>query len=331
MSSCVPKEAKDNDYMVNFKALWSVINERYCFLEEKGVDWDAVYKKYEPLVQEKTTNDVQFFKLMASMLDELKDGHVNLISPFDVSHNNEWLGDETEGLNIYARRKILGDNLMTSGGMKYNLYSTPSRPDVKIGYISYGSFNGSVGNTDFIFEYFKDCSAIILDVRGNGGGSVDNSQKLASLFIKEKTLVGYTSHKLGPGKNNFSDPKALYISPSNGKQWTEKPVVILQDRGCYSATNDFLYKVAAAPNVVRIGLRSGGGAGLPSSSELPNGWRIRYSAVKSYDKDMKYVEGGIDPDIYMKGVSYNEDPEAPDLILIGAIQYIIKQNPAPKK
>lgn len=327
LESCVPREPADKDYLVNFKALWTVINERYCFLDEKEVDWDAVYADYEPIVRTNVTNDIQFFYFMSKMLDTLKDGHVNLIAPFDISHNYEWLGDKTEGLNIYAREKALGGELMMSGGMRYNRYTLQDRPDIIFGYISYGSFSSSIGNTDFIFEYFKDCTAIILDVRGNGGGSVDNSDKLVSLFLNEKTLVGYSSHKLGPGRHDFSQPKSLYISPSNSKRWTEKPVIILQDRGCYSATNDFLYKVAVAPLVIRIGLPSGGGAGLPSSSELPNGWKIRYSAVKNYNRDMKNVEQGIEPNIYQKGLSFDESPAGPDLILQRAIKYIVETNP----
>lgn len=326
LSSCVREQPQNSNFIVNFEALWKIIDERYCFLEEKGVDWDAIHDKYEPKVRNQVKNDPQFFYLMSEMLNELKDGHVNLVSPFDVSHNNDWMGDETEGLNIYARRKILGNKLMSSGGMKYNKYEINDRPDVKFGYISYGSFSGSIGNTDFMFDLFKDCAAIILDVRGNGGGLVENSDKLVSLFLKEKALVGYSSHKVGPERGNFSKPKELYVSPTNGKRWTDKPLIILQDRGCYSATNDFLYKVSVAPNVVRIGLPSGGGAGLPSSSELPNGWKVRYSAVKNYDSKMKNVEQGIQPDIYQEGLTFGESPAGPDLILLRALKYIAELN-----
>ena len=27
----------------NFEALWKIIDEKYCYLEEKGVDWDSIY------------------------------------------------------------------------------------------------------------------------------------------------------------------------------------------------------------------------------------------------------------------------------------------------
>ena len=328
-AGCIPQEPVDRNYMVNFEAIWTVINERYCFLEDKGVDWDSVYTEYKPLVS-KVSNDQEFFNLMEKMLDTLKDGHVNLVSPFDITFSDDWMGDETKGLNIYARRKILGKNLNISGGMYYNLYSLSSRPDVKFGYIMYPSFSSSIGNTDYMFELFKNSDAIILDVRDNGGGLVDNSDKLVSLFLKEKTLVGYTSHKLGPGRDNFSKPKEIYVEPSENKRWTDKPVIILQDRGCYSATNDFLFKVSVAPHIVRIGLPSGGGGGMPVSAELPNGWRLRYSAVKSFDRNMKSVEQGVQPDIYQEGVSFDESPAGPDIILTRAIQYIIDLKPAQK-
>ena len=31
----------------NFEALWRIMDEHYCFFEEKGVDWEVVRRKYE--------------------------------------------------------------------------------------------------------------------------------------------------------------------------------------------------------------------------------------------------------------------------------------------
>ena len=100
--------------------------------------------------------------------------------------------------------------------------------------------------------------------------------------------------------------------------------MILQDRGCYSATNDFLVKVSLAPNVYRIGLPSGGGGGMPATSELPNGWRVRYSAVKSLDIHKRSIEGGIAPDKEVANETFDKNPKAPDLILSEGILYLIK-------
>ena len=51
------------------------------------------------------------------------------------------------------------------------------------------------------------------------------------------------------------------------------------------------------PLVTIMGDRTGGGSGLPFSSELPNGWSIRFSACPMYDAQMNHIEFGIEPDI----------------------------------
>ncbi len=321
---CIPNQPRVADYEKNFEALWRIINERYCFLDEKEVDWDQVHTEYSKRIKSEKLDDLTFFNTMAEMLEKLKDGHVNLITPFNTSRYSPWeKQDPTEGLNIYARRKTLGTKLFISGGMAYHIFQSKSE-QLKFGYIMYGSFTSSLGNMPLILSLFKNNSVdgIILDLRANGGGSLQNTTKLLSYFFGEKTLVGYTSHKVGPGRNQFSELRALYVEPDKTITWVDKPVIILQDKGCYSATNDFLYKIACAPNVTRVGIRSGGGAGLPATQELPNGWRIRYSAVKNYDRDRKYVEAGVEPDVHVQNQGYSIDPGASDLILQKGIKVL---------
>ena len=321
--SCVPNTPKDVSARANFEALWKIIDERYCFLEEKGVDWDSVYHAYNAKIQTgKYENDFQLFSLLDQMLAELKDGHVNLISPFDVSGYSAWQGDDTKGLNIYARRPYLVGASVT-GGMYYNFLSIKDK-DINFAYLFYSSFSSSLGNMPLVLKLCEKMDAIVLDLRGNGGGVASSAEQLVSYFIDKKELVGYTSYKTGPGRDQFSGLKPLYISPHEGVRWTKKPLIVLQDRGCYSACNDFLSKIRVAKNVITIGLPSGGGGGLPSSAELPNGWKVRYSAVRSFDKDKKSIEGGIAPMVTQSLPSYYEDPSTDDLILRKAAELLVK-------
>lgn len=327
LSACIPSQPVNADYRANFEALWTIIDERYCFLDEKGIDWDSIHTAYSKEIdlmeEKKMANDLAFFQLMAKMLHELHDGHVNLMTGFDVSANSDWAGDPTEGLNIYMRQRQISGRLMQSGGMLYNNFGIEGQPDHRIGYIRYNSFSSSLGSMDFILKYLDNTDGIILDVRGNGGGLVSNASDLAGYFFDERTLVGYATHKTGPGRDSYSTPKEIYVTPAKGRRWTKKPLVILQDRGCYSATNDFLVKVSLAPNVYRIGLPSGGGGGMPATSELPNGWRVRYSAVKSLDIHKRSIEGGIAPDKEVANEAFDKNPKAHDRILSEGIHYLL--------
>ena len=51
------------------------------------------------------------------------------------------------------------------------------------------------------------------------------------------------------------------------------------------------------PLVTIMGDYTGGGSGLPFSSEIPIGWSVRFSASPSYDAQKQQIEFGIAPDI----------------------------------
>ena len=73
----------------NFEALWAILDEHYCFFEYKDVDWQAVRTEYSRKIDDRMT-DEELFRVCSDMLMELKDGHTNLSSPFDVSRYWIW-------------------------------------------------------------------------------------------------------------------------------------------------------------------------------------------------------------------------------------------------
>ena len=78
-TSCIREEEFNNSPQGNFEALWKIIDEQYCFLDYKQIDWNAIHDKYQPLITSNMPND-GLFQVLDSMLAELKDGHVNLYS-----------------------------------------------------------------------------------------------------------------------------------------------------------------------------------------------------------------------------------------------------------
>ena len=66
VTGCIREEEYANDPVGNFEQLWKIIDERYCFLEEKGIDWDAVHDKYGKLVKPGISDD-DLFDILSQM------------------------------------------------------------------------------------------------------------------------------------------------------------------------------------------------------------------------------------------------------------------------
>ena len=290
-SACEKADKYNPSPRDNFEALWQILDENYCFFEFKDIDWDEVHDRYSVQINE-TMSQYVLFEVLGKMLAELKDGHTNLFSSFDVARYWAWYEDYPANFNAEIQKNYLGTDYKIAGGLKYKRLSND-----QVGYVYYGNFSSGVGesNLDNMFIHFKDCRGLILDVRNNGGGAMSNSDRITQRFLEEKILTGYVTYKTGNGHTDFSSPYPLYLSPSDRLRWT-KPVIVLTNRQCYSATNNLVSIMRLLPHVTVMGDCTGGGSGFPFSSELPIGWSIRFSACPILDADKKHTEFGIEPD-----------------------------------
>lgn len=290
-TSCIREEEYNNTPQGNFEALWKIIDEQYCFLDYKKINWDSIHNVYQPLITPDMTND-GLFEVLGNMLAELKDGHVNLYSSSNVARYWDWYLDYPRNFNEAIIEQYLGRSYRIAGGMEYTIL------DDNVGYIYYESFSSGIGdgNLDQVLSYLTPCNGVIIDVRNNGGGNITNATKIAARFTNEKILTGYIQHKTGKGHSDFSDPVAIYLEPSNSIRW-QKKAIVLTNRHSYSATNDFVNSMRYLPNVTIVGDKTGGGSGLPFSSELPNGWSVRFSASPHLDAEKQQIEFGISPDV----------------------------------
>jgi len=294
LTACVDEDEFANTPQGNFEALWQIIDEHYCFLDYKqheiGLDWQQVYNKYKVRVNDNMNNQ-QLFEVLAAMLSELRDGHVNMSAAHDYARNWSWYEDFPANFSDSLQRIYLGHDYKIAAGMQYRVL------DDNIGYIRYESFQNDIGegNLNEVLSEFITCNGLIIDIRSNGGGNLENARQVAARFAQQKTLVGYMQHKTGKGHSDFSAMEPRYIEPSKQLRW-HKGVCVLTNRHVYSAANEFTLYMKALPNVKQVGDRTGGGAGMPYSSSLPNGWSVRFSAVPMYDTQRQPTEFGIEPD-----------------------------------
>ena len=317
-SSCIKGEPFTSSPTENFEALWKLLDEKYCFFEYKkaeyGLDWDEVHDRYARLVNDSLTNR-ELFDVLSDMVNELRDGHTNLIWDFGTSRYTSFYADYPHNFDSELFSKTLGDKYYYSSGVYY------ARLPENIGYMYIGSFSNSFSQrlVTSIFKYFEECPGLIIDVRDNGGGDLTLAQDLAARFMDEKTLVGYISHKTGTARDAFSKPTPFYVEPDTTLLRWDRRVCVLCNRRSYSATNDFVRNMRMLPQVTIVGDRTGGGSGLPMSTELPNGWSLRYSSAPMYDVDMNHTEFGIDPDVFVNILNADRERGIDTIVRIASL------------
>ncbi|MBR1883040.1 MAG: S41 family peptidase [Muribaculaceae bacterium] len=292
LTACHDEPEWPNNAQGNFDALWTIMDEHYSFFDYKDVDWDEVGARYRAQLTSNMTSQ-ELFDLCGDMLKELRDGHTNLIATHDVSRY--WIWEQyPENYNerLVNENYLHFDYRQTSGITYYVLENN-------IGYMRYANFTSGIGegNLDHVLSYLAACDGLIIDVRSNGGGYLTNVETLVSRFIGERTLAGSISHKRGKGHNDFSKPYLYYFEPTKNHVHYLKPVVVLANRGSFSATNNFVAIMKSLPQVTVVGDTTGGGSGLPFTSELPNGWRVRFSSCPIAGPDGEISEFGTAPDM----------------------------------
>lgn len=294
-TSCIREDVSGNTPEANFESLWKIIDEQYCFLDYKkqeyGLDWDQVHETYAKRITPSMGWEA-LFEVLSEMVAELRDGHVNLTSSLASSQYRQWFDSYPRNFSDSIQSIYLKKDYNQSSGLTYQILEN------NIGYIYCSSFSNGIGdgNLDQTLNRLAICDGLIIDVRNNGGGNLTTAQKLASRFTNQKTLVGYMTHKTGKGHSDFSNPYPVYIEPSNGIRW-QKRAVVLTNRRSFSATNDFVNSMKQFPLITIVGDKTGGGSGLPFTSEIPCGWSIRFSASPMLDPQMNQIEFGINPDV----------------------------------
>lgn len=188
---------------------------------------------------------------------------------------------------------------------KQKIYKTINRDEIKIknikadiidkniGYIQIVSFLSSDMTNEFIeaLDKTKNCTSLIIDLRGNTGGLMPNAIIIADMFLKQGNIVSVVDR----------DKQQSNINAQTKPYAIEKPLVILIDEGTASASEILSGALKDHQKAILVGERSFGKGMIQKIYPLPNqtGMNLtiaKYLTPKGHDINKK----GITPDYVIK-------------------------------
>lgn len=331
------KQLTQQEKLEDFDYMYKILQENYPFFEVNkrlnGTDWLGKKEEYVNRVKA-TYNDESFFNTMSQILSELHNGHVHMVSKnnyLDFKSTYEKYSDRKKAWLEQINKPKTTERYSSMSGNETpkainedgssNNVKVMDLQKGKIGYISIKSFmdgnlDGDMKTIQPYLEGTKDYKALIIDIRGNGGGTNEYWADMVERLINEpmedryymafrggkfeeeffKEMYGSGFEKLTPisevDKENFQNsPPELkkdfkyydkFISrfePNNPIGFKGK-IYLLVDKHVFSASEQFASFAKSTGFAILVGEKTGGdGIGFePVICSLPNsGYLFRFS------------------------------------------------------
>lgn len=174
----------------------------------------------------------------------------------------------------------------------------PLDPD-KIGYVRITEFGSSTGDeleTALTKLKAQGMQALIIDMRWNPGGLLDEAVEVCSKFLPRGQLV-VTTEGRDPTQNSIrrADGRGDEFVNANG---SAKPIVILVNLGTASAAEIVTGCLQDLHRAVVLGEKTFGKGSVQSIFPLDDGSALKLTTAKYYTPSHKVIhEHGITPDI----------------------------------
>lgn len=322
------KNDRDYSFDINFKSFWKTFSRNYGFFEQRGIDWEEIYRVYLPKI--KSLNSSQDFgKLLKEIVDKFNDGHIrldipeliqqppkikrekrtyskdqildsiskkHLVTPFDYNNGViRWGIIKNRNIGYIGIRDMNGfSNYITDNTENTITFDSVYKEKEKF-YQPLEQFKNEILGVEFIMDkvlkYLNETSSIIIDLRFNGGGYETVSLKLLSYFIKDEKHIFSVKTKTS---NGFTPVQKYYIKPSKK---SDKKIYLLTSPFSSSSTEIFVLGSLSFNNFERLGSKTNGIFSELLWKQLPNGWEYSLSNEVYMDtKDKTYEGNGIDVD-----------------------------------
>ncbi len=352
---CNTLSAKNTDPVYNFESLWSTFNEHYSFFETREVNWNEIYKKYKPQINNETA-DLQLYLIFEEMLDELNDGHVSIDEPEHLSDTLDVLNAEKE-MGPKEKAKVnqfeLGDLIANKYCKKVDKHNA--------GIVQWGMMKDSIAyvqlNAMWLLAYYDISQDLLLrdfyplygaemEKRvGQREDEIEGADILMDSIVmdlhmakalvfdlrfnqggKDEAGLEFMGHFVKSRKKiaskkarlaqGFSNHQSMHLEPK--EPHFDKNVYLLTSYQTASAAELAVLSSLPYSNFVRIGSNTEGIFSDGLDKKLPNGWDFRLSNEIYVDaKGINYEGIGIPPDIK---IDYPKEKAAFLNMILGQLQ-----------
>lgn len=273
--------------------LLEAITTQYSHRDRLGIDWPTLFKSNRgPL--DAARDPREFAQLAATLLSKAKDKHLWMKHGEKIVPS--YINPVTPNVNFRRLPQLVPN------WKQHSPVLASGQWEDGVGYIWIGTWShGKIPQLKPIFDIlddFKNAPALILDVRGNGGGDERIPQSVAGCFIEKPTV--YAKHVIvdpdAPG--GFGAPRERVLVPNTKRTAYRGKIAVLSGPVVISSCEAFLLMMKQVPDAVLVGTSSQGASGKPQPVELENGVIALLPCWKAMTPDGVEFEGiGIPPDI----------------------------------
>lgn len=160
-----------------------------------------------------------------------------------------------------------------------------------LGYVRIMSFQGETfKDTLAAIKEFKDLKGLILDLRNDPGGLLDQSIKISGLFLGPEVVV--------ETKGRIPDQNMVYRSDTQMVLPVDLPVVVLVNEGSASASEIVAGALQDHKRALVVGAKSFGKGSVQTILPMPDGSGVRLTTARFYTPSGKSIQAdGITPDV----------------------------------
>ena len=321
--------ASPSSFNQAFNEFWNDMNVNYIYWDIDTTNWDAMYSRYQPVFAGLNINDSNDLKKSVGYFRQMTDGLIDshytlsfLASPITDSFVEPSLDRKLRSPNFHYPYSYISldslfyidkgyvDGTYTSSSNE-TIFALSGTIDHKILYFNCNLFgleeaslsatnNGVKNALQYFFSNTENLptniKAIIIDVRGNHGGDLNDLNFLIGHLISNPLHFGFTRYKSGNGRLDYTPWVDADITPAQNVNIPSVPVIVLADNFSISLAEAVTMAIHTMPNGTFVGETTWGATGPLTENGIYNDGQFTISNflfTYTSSAEFKYINGEI--------------------------------------